>query len=164
MSKPYKLLQNKALHKGLRIAYVKARGDTWTTNGHVMVRAMISPLEVKPLKDQVDLRGVTSIPDVDFILDKLEDVSVRADVEKEWTTEAGLTLLQTRALNRETNEEYVANIQAIYADYINARFDVKEWRVTPGSVYAVDQNDEVVAVIALVDEEYKGEEDELGHK
>lgn len=158
MSKPFKGLQNKALHQGLYLAYVQARGSTWTTNGHIMVDTMLSPVELQPLKNQDDYRG-HHLTDVDFILDKLEANAVRADVEREWTSEAGLQLLQSRGLNRETNEEFVVNVQAIYVDYINARFGDVQWYVTPSSVYAVDESGKIITVIAPVKEEYT---DELG--
>lgn len=156
----YKALQNKALHKGTYISLGIADGDTWTTNGQIMVRKFISSDETAALKDQQDDRLSNESPtDLQFVIDKMKEFDDKAVTSRvkdvvEWENEAGLQLV--KAIGHDGEE---VSVQQVYVDYINALFanDGMRWYMTPaGMTAAIDDSSrdtgmKDVAYIARVD-------------
>ena len=152
MSK-YKALQNKALHQGAYIDMCMGDGEFWTTNGHILIRALVDSDETPALKGQIDKRQQEQEPtSIQPLLDTLTDDSTvvfKPNIVEDWTNEAGLQL--TRAAIGDVE----ISVQSLYVDYANARFAHLEWWIMmkddgmPGCVFAT-QGNQVMVVIAPV--------------
>lgn len=131
-----KRLENKALHQGAYLREVSINGVVYSTNGHLLSRG---ELEVKPLKSQTEGERVEL---EDNFLNRIRDDAVaRVHQVEEWTNNAGLELV------RATNGDTQVSVQALYLDYINDKYDVKDWYMTEKVVFAVD-DEGICAVIS----------------
>lgn len=152
----FKGLQNKAFHQGRYIAYAVAGEHQYTTNGHLMVRLAIDTEELKPLKDQIDMRvDGSSMADLTKVIEYHRDLSkavVNADIAEEFTTDKGLKV--TRVHGTADGIDITVLVQSVYIDYVVARFEDKlDWFVTERGLMASDKDKNVMAVIAKVEEQ-----------
>lgn len=132
MSK-YLNIQNKALHQGLYLAYVMLPKASipYTTNGHIMVRGKVH--EVKPIKAQEDRR----------------DMELTVLSNPEWL--ADLNDMTPVEMLLHDDKEVEANgiyYQKLYVQYIMARYQVSEWKTGGTKLVAVDEKDNIIAIIA----------------
>ena len=153
--KTYKALQNKAMRKGVFIGYAVVGARQWTTNGQIMVDHVATIEELKPLKNQFDMR-IGGEPMIDFthVVDTLntEPHVAMTGGDEEWTNQAGLELLRARGFDQVHNKEIVIDVQGVYVDYAMALFDINQWYVTEDVLFATDINNNIVVVIAKVKE------------
>lgn len=137
----YLNLQNKALHKGLYLAYVELPQSRvpYTTNGHLMVRGKVA--ETSVLKTQDDLRNQDPI----------------ALTDKRWLSD--LKDLQPTELEVELEDEVTAGDQKyspLYVEYVMARYQVADWKRGGKNLVAVDTGDKIIAIIAPLKEKMNG--------
>lgn len=159
-SATYKALQNKAFHQGRYIAYAVAGPTQWTTNGHIMVNVIIDDQELKPLKDQIDMRtNGMRMPDLTEAIDYYNNIEHDVAMVDTMRDEVTATGMKVTRVSGEDGIETV--VQSIYIDYVVARFGQLKWYVTERGLLATRFTaniPEAVAVIAKVNVNKENEE------
>jgi len=141
----YLTLQNKALHQGMYLAYAQLPSSAlvYTTNGHIMVRGKIH--EVKPIKTQEDKRS-----DTHPIL--INDMTWLGELKDKKPVEM---LLVDDANDVEANG---LHYQKLYVKYIMARYPVAEWVQVTDKLVALDVKENIIAIIAPVNNKIEGDQ------